>query len=112
MKHFRQRLTVILALLLSISAFVPVMAQSTPKELVELGRQAYQKKQYTKAYNYYKKAYDMGDGMAAMEIGYLHYFGQGRKKDDAAAYKFFTEAAEYGVPKANIMRGNQSTSSK
>ena len=106
MKHFRQRLTVILALLLSISAFVPVMAQSTPKELVELGRQAYQKKQYTKAYNYYKKAYDMGDGMAAMEIGYLHYFGQGRKKDDAAAYKFFTEAAEYGVPKANIMRGN------
>ena len=52
MKHFRQRLTVILALLLSISAFVPVMAQSTPKELVELGRQAYQKKQYTKAYNY------------------------------------------------------------
>ena len=87
MKHFRQRLTVILALLLSISEFVPVMAQSTPKELVELGRQAYQKKQYTKAYNYYKKAYDMGDGMAAMEIGYLHYFGQGRKKDDAAAYK-------------------------
>ena len=106
MKHFRQRLTVILSLLLSLSAFLPVMAQSTPKELVELGRQAYQKKQYTKAYNYFKRAYDMGDGMAAMEIGYLHYFGQGRKKDDGAAYKFFTEAAEYGVPKANIMRGN------
>ena len=106
MKHFRQRLTVILSLLLSLSTFLPVMAQSTPKELVELGRQAYQKKQYTKAYNYFKRAYDMGDGMAAMEIGYLHYFGQGRKKDDGAAYKFFTEAAEYGVPKANIMRGN------
>ena len=106
MKHFRQRLTVILSLLLSLSAFLPVMAQSTPKELVELGRQAYQKKQYTKAYNYFKRAYDMGDGMAAMEIGYLHYFGQGRKKDDGAAYKYFTEAAEYGVPKANIMRGN------
>ena len=96
----------ILSLLLSLSAFLPVMAQSTPKELVELGRQAYQKKQYTKAYNYFKRAYDMGDGMAAMEIGYLHYFGQGRKKDDGAAYKYFTEAAEYGVPKANIMRGN------
>lgn len=106
MKHFRQRLTVILSLLLSLSTFLPVMAQSTPKELVELGRQAYQKKQYTKAYNYFKRAYDMGDGMAAMEIGYLHYFGQGRKKDDGTAYKFFTEAAEYGVPKANIMRGN------
>ena len=106
MKHFRQPLTVILSLLLSLSTFLPVMAQSTPKELVELGRQAYQKKQYTKAYNYFKRAYDMGDGMAAMEIGYLHYFGQGRKKDDGAAYKFFTEAAEYGVPKANIMRGN------
>ena len=106
MKHSRQQMTLLLAALLSLCTFLPIMAQSTPKELVELGRQAYQKKQYTKAYNYYKRAYDMGDGMAAMEIGYLHYFGQGRKKDDAAAYKFFTEAAELGVPKANIMRGN------
>lgn len=94
------------AALLSLSMFLSVMAQSTPKELVEFGRKAYQNKQYTNAYNYFKRAYDMGDGMAAMEIGYLHYFGQGRKKDDAAAYRFFTEAAEQGVPKANVMRGN------
>ena len=106
MRHPRQQLTLLLAVLLSLFTFLPVMAQSTPKELVELGRQAYQKKQYTKAYNYYKRAYDMGYGEAAMEIGYLHYFGDGRKKDDGMAYKFFTEAASKGVPKANVMRGN------
>lgn len=97
---------ILFAALLLLCTFLSVMAQNSPKELVELGRQAYQKKQYTKAYNYFKRAYDMGDGMAAMEIGYLHFFGQGRKKDDAAAYKFFTEAAGKGIPQANIMRGN------
>ncbi len=103
MKHLTT--LVIISALLMLFPAVEASAQSA-KELVELGKKSYKNKKYTQAYNYFKRAYDMGDGQAAMEIGYLHYFGQGRKKSDAMAFKFFTEAAEKGVPTANVMRGN------
>ena len=102
----RRLFFVIIIFILHSSLFTLHLGAQSASQLVKQGQQAYQKKQYSQAYKYFKRAYDMGSGEAAMEIGYLHYFGDGRKKDDGAAYRFFTEAASKGVPKANVMRGN------
>jgi len=102
MKHLA---TFVIILALLMLPFTEATAQSA-SELVRSGQQCYKKKQYSKAYNLFKKAYNMGDGQAAMEIGYLYFFGQGVRKNDATADKYFAEAAEKGIPKANIMRGN------
>jgi hypothetical protein len=59
-------------------------------------------KDAVKAFQYYKKAGDLGDAQAAYETGELYRFGEGTEKDNAKALTYYKKAYELGHTKANV----------
>jgi TPR repeat protein len=49
---------------------------------------------YNKAYEHYKKAYELGDTKALVRIGYCYYHGKGVEKDYEKACEFYKKASE------------------
>jgi TPR repeat protein len=53
-------------------------------------------KDISKSVEYYKRAIDLGGGMAAQSLGCLYMAGHGVPKDEAMALRYFARSAELG----------------
>jgi len=62
----------------------------------EIGRDYYLKGDYNKAYEYFKKAADLGLSQAMITMGELYMNGEGVKQDFKKAYEWFRRAADLG----------------
>lgn len=65
----------------------------------------YKFKDYVQAVAWYKKAAEQGNRKAQMELGYLHYFGEGVAKDYSTAAIWFKQAADQGDAYSQNMIG-------
>ncbi len=72
----------------------------------ETGKKHYDKKEYSKALEYYRKAADKGNPDAMAGIGHMYYNGRGVKEDNPEALKWYKKAAANGNIKAMIYIGN------
>lgn len=62
-------------------------------------------KDYSKAYEYYKKAAELGSAEAAYKIGWLYQNGCGVRRNDDSAYEWYRKAAKLGNVEAMYMVG-------
>jgi len=63
---------------------------------LEEAQQAYQRKDYARAFAEFKRLADKGDAMAAYWLGDMFASGQGTEKDGAQALTWYSRAAELG----------------
>lgn len=68
----------------------------TAEELVAEGDSLYGSKEYTKAFQSYKQASEMGSPYAQFCLGSMYYNGKGVTQDYQDAVKFYSMAAEQG----------------
>ena len=68
----------------------------TAQELNELGLQAYTRRQYEAALNYYNEAAKKGSDEALANLGWMTYKGLGTPKDGAIAISYLKDAVEMG----------------
>lgn len=74
-------------------------------QLYGLGRGALDRKEYTKAVEYYRKAADMGYVKAYHDLGYCYANGLGVERDVVEAFKLYRIAAELGSEYAQYAVG-------
>ena len=74
-------------------------------QLYSLGHGALNRKEYTKAVEYYRKAADMGYAMAYYDLGYCYANGLGVERDVVEAFKLYRIAAELGSEYAQYAVG-------
>ena len=60
---------------------------------------------YEKAFQYYKKACDLGSGFGCSDVGFAYYDGEGVKKDLNRAKDFFAKSCELEYGLGCIMLG-------
>ena len=68
----------------------------TAQKLNELGLQAYTRRQYEAALNYYNEAAKKGSDEALANLGWMTYKGLGTPKDGAIAISYLKDAVEMG----------------
>ena len=66
----------------------------------EQGDKAFDKKNYTEAVKWFRKAAEQGNAKAQHNLGYCYYDGQGVSQDYTEAVKWYRKAAEQGNAKA------------
>jgi len=71
-----------------------------------LGMDLYQRGDYLKALDHFRKAADSGDLQATVQIGLMYEFGRGVKEDYLEALNWYTKAAEKGEPRALYLIGH------
>ena len=97
-------MTALAALMLSFAA---VNADtSTAGEDFNKGYSAYQKKDYTEAVKWWRKAAEQGNADAQYSLGVCYFFGHGVTKDEAEAVKWLRKAAGLGHREAGEMLKN------
>jgi len=92
----------ILCIFLSASCSKPV---NPAEKFSNKGRLAYSKKNYKEAFEYYKRAAELGDTVAMVKLAGLHYDGEGTLKDYKEAFKWSRKAAELRNPAAMFYMG-------
>ena len=80
--------------------------KNTAEELYNIGIDYYDKKDYVKAVEYFRKAAEQGHARAQFYLGYCYNAGQGVAKDYAEAVKWYRKAAEQGDAWAQNNLGN------
>jgi TPR repeat protein len=93
----------ILSCLLILCIFVNTPCSKANDPVVEFASKAqaaYSKKNYEEAFEYYKKAADLGDAKAMCGLGVLYHSGEGVIKDYKEAIKWYKKAAELGSAQA------------
>jgi len=93
------------AVLMALSPANMAKAQTTAREYRDLGEKYWHQEDYTNAYNYFKKASDMGDGLSSFAIGNIYRYGQGRNKNYMLAAIYFQKAAEKGIAGSWLSKG-------
>ncbi len=78
----------------------------SPEEMFQNGLEHYDKKNYTEAVKWYRKAAEQGYADAQCNLGYCYKQGNGVTKDYAEAVKWFRKAAEQGDAVAQLNLGN------
>ena len=86
------------------TAFLPAFADEAQDEY-ELGKQAFDTKQYEAAAEHYGKAAELGHSGGQNALGYCYEYGLGLKKDYAKAVEWYRKAAEQGDAKAQFNLG-------
>ena len=76
------------------------------QELLDLGYQYYNDKEYTKAIKYLQKASELGNSKAQNTLGYMFLKGLGTEKDYKLALKWLQKSADNKNPKAQFTLGN------
>ena len=74
-------------------------------DLVEKGVAAYRAQNYTKAVKLFRKAADMGNRVAQLNMGTCYYNGQGVPEDNTKAFEWYLKSAEQGYAKAMFNAG-------
>lgn len=70
--------------------------ESLKDEYIALGKIAFDAKNYTEAFVYYKNAADMGNAYAQSWMGYFYRYGIGTKTNFTKAIEYFEKAANQG----------------
>ncbi len=76
------------------------ITETTPAKILEVARNAYAGKNYTKALEYFKKAADFGISEAMNTVGRMYNNGLGIKQDYNMAMEWYLKAAELDNGKA------------
>lgn len=79
--------------------------ENSANKLYELGQEAYRKKEYSKAVDYYQHAAEKGHGRALVNLGFCYHLGQGVAVDNQQAISCFEQAARSKDPKALFSLG-------
>ena len=91
-------------LIVSLLVFsVPAMAQ--PAEQIEIGKRAYENRDYQTAFKILKPLADKGHAEAQLVIGDMYNIGRGVQQDNAVAIEWYRKAAEQGNMDAIQMMG-------
>jgi len=69
------------------------------------GNEAYDAKEYEKAFSLYKKAAEAGYAPAQNDIGYMYMSGEGVEENDVEAVKWYLKAVEQGLAEAQTNLG-------
>lgn len=80
--------------------------QRSDKMIVMFGKIAFDSKNYSDAFKWFKKAADNGLAEAKNILGFLYSQGIGIETDKDEALKLFKESAEKGEPTAQLNLGN------
>jgi len=88
-------------LAVALSWGVPLMAHAAPDECAN-GLQSYMVGDYAKALKTFEAAAKKNDGCAQFQLGMMHMYGRGTKKDDAKAREWFKKSAASGFEKAQM----------
>lgn len=83
------------------SCVVPLMASAAQDECAD-GVQSYMQGNYTKALKTFEAAAKKKDGCAQFQLGMMHMYGRGTKKDNAKAKEWFKKSAANGFEKAQM----------
>ena len=90
-----------ICLAVALSWGVPLMAQAAAEECAN-GLQSYMVGDYAKALKTFEAAAKKNDGCSQFQLGMMHMYGRGTKKDDAKARKWFKKSAASGFEKAQM----------
>lgn len=101
MKRNRIRLLLVLSVVVSF----PVWA--APEDCAK-GVQLYVEQDYAKAIKQFEIAAKKGDGCAQFQLGMMHFYGRGTKKDDVKAKEWFKKSAASGFEKAKMQLAQSS----
>ena len=93
--------SLLLALALTMGAWVPVQAQT-----FEQSWAAYERKDYRTAFAGFKKLAEQGDAWAQYNLGTMYAEGKGVLSDDNLAAAWWRKAAEQGYASAQFNLGN------
>jgi TPR repeat protein len=87
----------------ALSSGAPLMAHAAaaPDECAN-GLQSYMVGDYAKALKTFEAAAKKNDGCAQFQLGMMHMYGRGTKKDDAKAIEWFKKSAASGFEKAQM----------
>ncbi len=77
----------------------------SPEEMFQNGLEHYDKKNYTEAVKWYRKAAEQGHAQAQCNLGNCYYSGQGVTKNISEAVKWYRKAAEQGFAWAQNILG-------
>ncbi len=80
---------------------MPLTAYAAPDECAS-GLKSYMERDYAKALKTFEAAAKKKDGCAQFQLGMLHMYGRGTKKDDAKAREWFKKSAANGFEKAQM----------
>lgn len=86
---------------MALSVFVSFPVWAAPEDC-EKGVQFYVEQNYVKALKQFELAAKKGDGCAQFQLGMMHFYGRGTKKDDAKAKEWFKKSAASGFEKAKM----------
>ena len=78
----------------------------SPKDMCEMGDKDYEKGNYTKAIEWYRKAAEQGYARAQSDLGWMYQNGYGISQDYTEAVKWYQKAAEQGYAQAQNKLGN------
>lgn len=67
------------------------------KDLIELGKEAYEKGDHQKAAELYQKACDSGNAGGCFKLGYLYKNGQGVRQNFSTAKQYYGKACDLGL---------------
>jgi len=93
--------------LLALSVVVSFPVWAAPEDCVK-GVQLYMERDYAKAIKQFESAAKKGDGCAQFQLGMMHFYGRGTKKDDAKARAWFKKSAASGFEKAKMQLAQSS----
>lgn len=85
---------------LTVVVSLPVWAAA--QEDCEKGVQMYMAGEYVKALKQFEVAAKKGDGCAQFQLGMMHFYGHGTKKDDAKSKEWLKKSAASGFEKAKV----------
>ena len=78
----------------------------TARKMYDKGRAAYNKKDYTEALEWYRKAAEQGFASAQNNLGAMYHEGSGVPQDYIEAVAWYRKAAEQGLAAAECNLGN------
>lgn len=87
----------------SLGLMLPANAQTVND--IEVGKRAYEKREYQIAFKILKPLADKGQAEAQLIIGDMYNIGRGVQQDNAVAIEWYRKAAEQGNPDAIQMLG-------
>ena len=74
--------------------------QETVQSAMQAAKDAYQRQDFSKAAEWFRKAADLGDAKAQYNLGVAYNEGKGVPQDFGQAAFWFSKAAEQGIPQA------------
>lgn len=80
---------------------LPLTAYAAQDECAN-GLQLYMQGDYAKAFKIFEAAAKKNDGCALFQLGMMHMYGRGTKKDELKAKEWFKKSAATGFEKAKM----------